>query len=267
MPVLPPRDTTDAGAVELVLPSHAEAAASCGGGGQPFRPARRAVRAVRSAARREHGRGNSHRHPAVAGALRQLRLAELDHDHPRVRRDRPSVVCIGAPGAQPAGSAEPPALVRRRGDRLRGAVGLPELLACAQLGLKPSAHERGVQPVSPDQHLRRLRQHRPYSLRGGDRRHRPAGDHRPDGVEGIRVQRKPGDPHRLPRQWAPYHLRLDWLMWFAALTPLYARDWLGPFVIRLLQNDPPTLRLLRHNPFPDSPPRYVRARLYEYRFT
>jgi hypothetical protein len=78
---------------------------------------------------------------------------------------------------------------------------------------------------------------------------------------------KPGDPHRLPRQWAPYHLRLDWLMWFAALTPLYARDWLGPFVIRLLQNDPPTLRLLRHNPFPESPPRYVRAQLYHYRFT
>jgi hypothetical protein len=78
---------------------------------------------------------------------------------------------------------------------------------------------------------------------------------------------KPGDPHRLPRQWAPYHLRLDWLMWFAALTPRYARDWLGPFVIRLLQNDAPTLRLLRHNPFPESPPRYVRAQLYQYRFT
>src|SRR6201991_2139708 len=78
---------------------------------------------------------------------------------------------------------------------------------------------------------------------------------------------KPGDPHRMPRQWAPYHLRLDWLMWFAALTPAYARDWLGPFVLRLLQNDPPTLRLLRHNPFPASPPRYVRAQLYQYRFT
>jgi len=78
---------------------------------------------------------------------------------------------------------------------------------------------------------------------------------------------KPGDPHRWPRQWAPYHLRLDWLMWFAALTPHHARDWLGPFVIRLLQNDAPTLRLLRHNPFPESPPRYVRAQLYEYRFT
>jgi hypothetical protein len=78
---------------------------------------------------------------------------------------------------------------------------------------------------------------------------------------------KPGDPHRLPRQWAPYHLRLDWLMWFAALSPGYARDWLGPFVVRLLRNDPPTLRLLRHNPFRESPPRYVRAQLYEYRFT
>ena len=78
---------------------------------------------------------------------------------------------------------------------------------------------------------------------------------------------KPGDPHRLPPQWAPYHLRLDWLMWFAALSPLYARDWLGPFVTRLLQNDPPTLRLIGHNPFPESPPRYVRAQLYQYRFT
>jgi hypothetical protein len=78
---------------------------------------------------------------------------------------------------------------------------------------------------------------------------------------------KPGDPHRLPRQWAPYHLRLDWLMWFAALSPTYAMDWLGPFVRRLLQNDAPTLRLLRHNPFPESPPQYVRAQLYEYRFT
>jgi Lipase maturation factor len=78
---------------------------------------------------------------------------------------------------------------------------------------------------------------------------------------------KPGDPHRLPRQWAPYHLRLDWLMWFAALSPAYAMDWIGPFVMRLLRNDVPTLRLLRHNPFPESPPRYVRAQLYEYRFT
>ncbi|MEV7419629.1 lipase maturation factor family protein [Streptomyces sp. NPDC089919] len=78
---------------------------------------------------------------------------------------------------------------------------------------------------------------------------------------------KPGDVRRLPRPFAPYHLRLDWLMWFAALSPGYARDWFGPFVTRLLENDRDTLRLLRHNPFPDAPPRYVRARLYRYRYT
>ncbi|MDP1818782.1 MAG: lipase maturation factor family protein [Acidimicrobiales bacterium] len=78
---------------------------------------------------------------------------------------------------------------------------------------------------------------------------------------------KPGDPHRRPPQVAPYHLRLDWLMWFAAISPRYASGWFAPFVARLLVNDPATLRLLRHNPFPDRPPTYVRARLYEYRFT
>ena len=78
---------------------------------------------------------------------------------------------------------------------------------------------------------------------------------------------KPGSPRRLPRQWAPYHLRLDWLMWFAASSPSYAREWLGAFVVRLLGNDPSTLRLLGRNPFPQTPPRYVRAQLYRYRFT
>jgi hypothetical protein len=78
---------------------------------------------------------------------------------------------------------------------------------------------------------------------------------------------KPGDPRRLPRQFAPYHLRLDWLMWFAALSPAYAQSWFGPFVERLLENDRDTLRLLRHNPFPDVPPTHIRARVYHYRYT
>jgi Lipase maturation factor len=78
---------------------------------------------------------------------------------------------------------------------------------------------------------------------------------------------KPGAVRRLPRQWAPYHLRLDWLMWFAAISPQYADSWLQPFMLRLLQNDAATLRLLPANPFPDSPPQYVRAQLYRYRFT
>ncbi|NGO71658.1 lipase maturation factor family protein [Streptomyces boncukensis] len=78
---------------------------------------------------------------------------------------------------------------------------------------------------------------------------------------------KPGDVGRLPRQFAPYHLRLDWLMWFAALSPAYTRGWFEPLVARLLENDPRTLRLLRTNPFPDTPPAHVRALLYRYRFT
>ncbi|BBC38368.1 Membrane protein [Streptomyces graminofaciens] len=79
---------------------------------------------------------------------------------------------------------------------------------------------------------------------------------------------KPGDPRHWPRQFAPYHLRLDWLMWFAALSPAYATPWFGGLVERLLDNDHDTLRLLRRSPFPaDAPPRYVRARLFRYRYT
>jgi Lipase maturation factor len=78
---------------------------------------------------------------------------------------------------------------------------------------------------------------------------------------------KPGDVRRRPPQVAPYHLRLDWLMWFAAISPAYALPWLGPFVVRLLKNDPATMRLLRRNPFPDSAPHFVRAQIFEYRFT
>ena len=78
---------------------------------------------------------------------------------------------------------------------------------------------------------------------------------------------KPGDPRRLPRQFAPYHLRLDWLMWFAAISSSYAWPWFVPFLGKLLQGDPVTLKLLRTNPFPDAPPTHVRARLYHYRFT
>jgi Lipase maturation factor len=78
---------------------------------------------------------------------------------------------------------------------------------------------------------------------------------------------KPGDPRRRPRQFAPYHLRLDWLMWFAALSPRYADPWLPRFLDALLRQDRPVLALLRSDPFPDGPPAVVRARLYRYRYT
>ncbi|MEV6101824.1 lipase maturation factor family protein [Nocardia sp. NPDC051981] len=78
---------------------------------------------------------------------------------------------------------------------------------------------------------------------------------------------KPGTVSRRPRQVAPYHLRLDWLMWFAAISPLRAEAWFVALVVKLLRGDAPTLRLLASNPFPQRPPKYVRALLYLYRFT
>ena len=78
---------------------------------------------------------------------------------------------------------------------------------------------------------------------------------------------KPGDPRRVPRQFAPYHLRLDWLMWFAAMESPFRHQWFIAFVIKLLEGDRATLKLMRRNPFPERPPAAVRATLYRYRFS
>ncbi|HJV35046.1 lipase maturation factor family protein [Geomonas sp.] len=78
---------------------------------------------------------------------------------------------------------------------------------------------------------------------------------------------KPGDPAKMPPQIAPYHLRIDWLMWFAAMPSLYYDPWFIHLLERLLQGDQPTLGLLKGNPFPTAPPRLVRALHYRYRFT
>ncbi len=78
---------------------------------------------------------------------------------------------------------------------------------------------------------------------------------------------KPGDVSRLPPQIAPYHLRLDWLMWFAAMSEPSEHPWFMALLGKLLEGDRETLALLRTNPFPDHPPRWVRAVFYEYHFT
>jgi predicted DCC family thiol-disulfide oxidoreductase YuxK len=78
---------------------------------------------------------------------------------------------------------------------------------------------------------------------------------------------KPGDPKRPPRFVAPHQPRLDWQMWFAALGTARENRWFIQFCYRLLQGSPEVLELLKNNPFPQSPPRYIRAMLYEYRFS
>jgi predicted DCC family thiol-disulfide oxidoreductase YuxK len=78
---------------------------------------------------------------------------------------------------------------------------------------------------------------------------------------------KPGDVRRRPRFVAPYQPRLDWQMWFAALGSARQSGWFGALMTRLLQGTPEVLALLENNPFPRKPPLFVRAWLYEYRFT
>jgi hypothetical protein len=78
---------------------------------------------------------------------------------------------------------------------------------------------------------------------------------------------KPGDPMRRPCVVSPYHYRLDWLMWFAAMSRPEAYPWSLHLVWKLLHGDPGVLGLLANDPFPGAPPRFIRASLYRYRFT
>ncbi len=78
---------------------------------------------------------------------------------------------------------------------------------------------------------------------------------------------KPGELTRAPGWIAPLQPRLDWQMWFAALGDYQSNPWFIQFVLRLLQGSPEVLALLAHNPFPDQPPRYIRAEVYDYHFT
>ena len=78
---------------------------------------------------------------------------------------------------------------------------------------------------------------------------------------------KPGSVARLPPIIAPWHLRLDWLMWFAAMSRAEYYPWIFNLVNHLLKNDPQTLSLMAGNPFPSQPPKFIRASLYLYKFT
>ena len=78
---------------------------------------------------------------------------------------------------------------------------------------------------------------------------------------------KPGDLNRAPGWCAPHQPRLDWQMWFAALGSYRQNPWFVQMVISLLHGKPRVAALFERNPFPESPPRYVRATSYRYRFT
>jgi hypothetical protein len=78
---------------------------------------------------------------------------------------------------------------------------------------------------------------------------------------------KPGDIYRRPPWNIPHQPRLDWQLWFAALSPADNNPWFARFLQRLLENSPEVVALLKTNPFPDKPPYYVRASFYDYHFS
>jgi hypothetical protein len=78
---------------------------------------------------------------------------------------------------------------------------------------------------------------------------------------------KPGKLSNPPAFVAPHQPRLDWQMWFAALSNYERNPWLIQFMTRLLQGSQPVLDLLASNPFPEKPPKYIQAVVYDYWFT
>lgn len=87
---------------------------------------------------------------------------------------------------------------------------------------------------------------------------------------------KPGDVTKTPTQFAPYHLRLDWLMWFLPFSiqivnhQIYNQGypyWFLRFSKKLLEGDKQTLSLLKSSPFTAAPPRFLKADVYLYHFT
>ena len=90
-----------------------------------------------------------------------------------------------------------------------------------------------------------------------------------DGIDWLpyEFRWKPGDVNQPPCWVAPHQPRLDWQMWFAALGTYRQNPWLAGLAMGLLQDNPDVIGLLAHNPFPENPPRYLRATLYDYHFT
>jgi hypothetical protein len=78
---------------------------------------------------------------------------------------------------------------------------------------------------------------------------------------------KPGRVDRRPCVVAPYQYRIDWQMWFAAMSDFRHDPWVVHLLYKLLLGQRSTLSLLASNPFPEHPPKYIRAELYRYEFT
>ena len=78
---------------------------------------------------------------------------------------------------------------------------------------------------------------------------------------------KPGGVYRHLSWVAPYQPRLDWQMWFAALSNYQSNPWFERLMLRLLEGRQKVTSLFAHNPFPSAPPRFIHAMACDYHFT
>jgi hypothetical protein len=78
---------------------------------------------------------------------------------------------------------------------------------------------------------------------------------------------KPGDPRRTPGVISPLQPRLDWQLWFAAMSRIQDEPWLVVLVTKLLEGEPALRTLFARDPFEKTgPPRFLRIWRYRYRF-
>jgi lipase maturation factor 1 len=78
---------------------------------------------------------------------------------------------------------------------------------------------------------------------------------------------KPQALNEAPGIYAPYQPRFDWNLWFASLGNWHDNEFVPLTEERLLLGDGDVLALFRGDPFPQIPPRYVRAVIWQYWFT
>jgi hypothetical protein len=78
---------------------------------------------------------------------------------------------------------------------------------------------------------------------------------------------KPQDLNEAPKTIEPFQPRLDWQMWFASLSNYQQNQWYINLMIRLLQGSEDVTKLFANNPFPNTPPKFIRGAFYNYKFT
>lgn len=82
----------------------------------------------------------------------------------------------------------------------------------------------------------------------------------------LEFRYKPGDVSRPPDWNVPHQPRLDWQMWFAAPETQREHPWFAALLRGLLRGTPSVTALLEPRSLGSTPPKYVRALLYDYRF-